>query len=86
MTFAYDSAGNTRFESATSGGNTVNQRASYYGSDDRLLAVDRRSTGKRLLEEYRYDALGRRVWVSTNTTCAPNSTFDCVTAAVQRTI
>ena len=39
-----------------------------------------------LLEEHRYDALGRRVWLSTRYRCAPSSNAACIANAVTRTI
>ncbi len=87
--YAYDASGNTRFEvSKPSSGATSNsgERASYYGADDRLIGTDVRSTGKRMLEEYRYDALGRRVWVSKDQGCAPTSDLSCVTDGPTRTV
>ncbi len=83
----YDAAGNTRFEmTVRTDGTRSLERASYYGSDDRLLATDRRTPGKQLLEEYRYDALGRRVWVSTRWRCAPSADTLCIANAVTRTV
>ena len=83
----YDAVGNTRFEVTSRVDATVaSQRASYYGADDRLLAVDLRTPGKQLLEEYRYDALGRRIWTSTRWRCAPSSDFGCIANAVTRTV
>ena len=83
----YDAAGNTRFETTTQPDATRSlERASYYGSDDRLLATDRRTSGQQLLEEYRYDALGRRVWVSTRWRCAPSTHVECIANAVTRTV
>jgi RHS repeat-associated protein len=87
--YEYDVAGNTRFEgSKLSSGEPFSsgERASYYGADDRLIGTDVRSYGKRLLEEYRYDALGRRIWVRSLQQCAPTNTLACVTSGVTRTI
>ena len=85
---AFDAAGNTRFETTRpSGGSSVDEeRASYYRGDERVVAIDRRVSGRRTLEEFRYDPLGRRVWVSTQTTCAPTSDITCLTSAVRRTV
>lgn len=53
-------------------------RASYYGADGLLRAADSRSLGspgrffgfyRTVFEEYRYDALGRRVWVRARRWC-----------------
>jgi RHS repeat-associated protein len=84
--YTYDAAGNTRFEVTTDGGAITGERAAYYGADDRLLAVDRRSSGQGTVEEYRYDALGRRVWVRTAINCQPSTSVECGTSAVQRTM
>ena len=86
--FSYDGGGNTRFENTTppGGGYGVEERASYYRGDDKVVAVDRRISGRRTLDEYRYDALGRRIWVSTGTSCAPTNAVECVTSSVRRTI
>lgn len=42
--------------------------------------------GRRLLEEYRYDALGRRVWARQRTQCEPTNDRVCVTGFARRTI
>ena len=84
--YSYDAAGNARFDSTyRTDGSISSQRASYYGADDRLVATDSRTPGKQLVEEYRYDALGRRVWVSTRWRCAPSGDFACLANAVTRT-
>ena len=85
--YGFDAAGNARFDSTlrSPDGTTAAQRASYYGADDRLVATDSRTPGRQLVEEYRYDALGRRVWVSTRWRCAPTSS-DCIANAVLRTV
>ena len=44
------------------------------------------STGKRLLEEYRYDALGRRVMVRGGQGCAPTDPLECGTSGTQRVV
>ncbi len=68
------------------GGTIASQRASYYGADDRLVAADARTPGKQLVEAVRYDALGRRVWVSTRWRCAPSADVACIANAVTRTL
>jgi hypothetical protein len=42
--------------------------------------------GKRVLEEDRYDALGRRVWVRRAPECNPVNAIDCVTGFARRTV
>jgi YD repeat-containing protein len=87
--YQYDASGNTRFEAtkaASADPTTVQERASFYGADDRLIGVDLRSPGRRMLEEYRYDALGRRVWASRDQMCAPTSDLSCVTDGPTRTV
>src|SRR5215211_4614153 len=73
----YDPAGNVRWTSRVSD-HKVEDRASYYGADDRPRAIDHRTqptaadSGSRYtadFEEYRYDALGRRVWVRARRWC-----------------
>lgn len=79
-TFAYDSAGNEVFSSLNglSTCSSSEDRASFYDGLNRLAAEQRRwlgdacgPTGARMgsLEEYRYDALGRRVWVHGKREC-----------------
>jgi RHS repeat-associated protein len=105
----YDLAGNITFEFgrpfAPNGDSLVVQsrystgdKASYYGADGKLHAVDRRGffpLGNRIFEsdfdEYRYDALGRRVLVYTRRLCAESNTFAdlgllCGSAWARRTI
>ena len=87
--YSFDAGGTTRFETTrpSAGSSTVlEERASYTRGDDRIVAVDRRVSGRRTLEAFRYDPLGRRVWVSTETTCAPTNDISCVTRAVRRTV
>ncbi len=85
-TYSYDASGNSYFERTTSGANVPAERAAYYGPDEKLVATDTRGTGHRVFEEYRYDALGRRVWVRSWTTCEPTNAIDCVTPYVRRVI
>jgi RHS repeat-associated protein len=101
--YRYDEAGSVRLERTQDafgvGGDNdaagrIRERAAFYGADDRLLASDLRTAaggGKpasRFLEEYRYDALGRRVWVSTRKQCAGAGglTAECLSSLVRRTI
>lgn len=80
--FEYDSAGNTRFSYRVVFPNVPSamreDRASYYGADGRLRAADFRqllntpnNAGPTVMafEEYRYDALGRRVVVRARRQC-----------------
>jgi RHS repeat-associated protein len=67
----------------------TNERAAYYGPDEKLVATDARASNsaRSAFEEYRYDALGRRVWVRSVITCNPSSlSVECNTPYVRRTI
>lgn len=94
--FYYDAAGNTEF---TRGPNE--ERATFYGADGKLRAADWRwsanqaeppPVAKYAFEEYRYDALGRRVWVWSKKSCVNEGwlTFrevaECKTSLLRRTI
>lgn len=68
LQFKYDAAGNTVYSES----NNV-QRMSYFDAENRLRAADYRVVGLQqgpplygAWEEYRYDALGRRILVRTN--------------------
>jgi YD repeat-containing protein len=74
--FHYDPAGNQDHQLRTSGTTSVTRtdRVLYYGADNVLRAVERRTLtgvggGQGSFEEYRYDALGRRIWVRTRNWC-----------------
>jgi RHS repeat-associated protein len=75
--FRYDSAGNQDHQLSISGPTasvTRTDRVLYYGADNVLRAVERRTVtglegGQGSFEEYRYDALGRRIWVRTRNWC-----------------
>lgn len=102
--FLYDSAGNTVFQYAASttnnSGATLNDRASWYSADGLLRVAEWREAfndGQWLnpawtdvFEEYRYDALGRRVLVMSRQNCyfGSDSTahFDCAISRVRRTV
>jgi RHS repeat-associated protein len=87
-TYTYH-GGNVIFESSNKGGiDPINdERASFYGADDKLLAVDWRVVGNKKVEEFRYDPLGRRVWVRFIPTCSgPGGEIGCITPSVRRTI
>jgi hypothetical protein len=58
----------------------------YYAAGERLAATETQALGVRTLEEYRCDALGRRVWVRRLTRCQPVSAIECVTPSVRRTV
>jgi RHS repeat-associated protein len=87
-TYSYDTgASQTVFESTQgSGGVVAAERASFFGADGRLMQVDRRVPGHRIVEDYWYDALGRRIWTRTRVTCAPISNIDCGLSRVRRTV
>jgi hypothetical protein len=52
----------------------------------RHRATDSRTSGRRTFEEYRYDALGRRVWVRQRTQCEPINAVTCASPFARRTI
>jgi RHS repeat-associated protein len=101
--YSYDIAGNTEFVDQRS--LDVNdhwmQRFTYYGADEQIRAVDFRQVNlphtsnareKQVFDEYRYDALGRRIRVSSFHRC--NDRFDdlasrvnaCAGSVVRRTV
>ncbi len=93
--YSYDAAGNVFFETVSGlvGGTpaTVSERRAVFGADERMLASDTRTVQpiQRIFEEYRYDALGRRVWVRANKVCegGPSLTdATCHNRMVRRTI
>lgn len=93
--YDYDAAGNTIFQTSLKVPSLQrSDLASYYGSDGRLRAVDRRNASgvddyKSVWEEYRYDALGRRVWTGTIYHCSPVSGEadpQCALNSVQRSV
>lgn len=74
----YDSAGNVVFTSrAGNSSDPLEDRASFYDATNQLVAAEWRwaqdpndQTPKRtVVEEYRYDALGRRVWTRSRRGC-----------------
>jgi RHS repeat-associated protein len=81
-------------------GSPAQERASYYGADGRLRAIDSRQAlgpsdhfgdASRTFEEYRYDALGRRIWVRSRKKCNYTGTdpwqgTECVTSLLRRVI
>jgi len=95
VTFSYDSAGNQRFSQSLVGPEV--ERASYFGADGRVRAIDSRTsygnfaTWTRAFDEYRYDALGRRIWVRSRKSCYvatfnPPFGGECSTSLLRRTV
>ncbi|HEV8382864.1 MAG TPA: RHS repeat-associated core domain-containing protein [Gemmatimonadales bacterium] len=86
--YSYDSAGNAYFEATRDYASIVkSERAAYYGPDEKLLATDTRTSGRRTFEEYRYDAFGRRIFIRSVKTCEGGvHTVDCHAPFVRRTI
>lgn len=99
----YDAAGNLEFmttlRTPPDGSGELRDRASYYDAEGRLRAVDARvvsdpstemSGYSRVFEEYRYDALGRRVLVRARRWCKewPNEWFEgaCQLSKIRRTV
>jgi RHS repeat-associated protein len=102
----YDSSGNTQFSTMSVFANTptMQDRASFYTAEERLAESDFRTlgtpTGKgandqgpynRVDERYRYDALGRRVWVDALKQCGYQGNLlgsgqNCENSLVRRTI
>jgi RHS repeat-associated protein len=100
--FVYDSAGNTvyKYFQPAPLGSVVDDRALFYGADDRLRVAEQRELKmdgsaaqsnwywRMNYEEYRYDPLGRRVLVYARRDCLTESGLDaaCKRGFVQRTI
>ena len=94
-TLYYDAAGNRVFQTRSGRGAGLD-RASFYAADGRLRAVDARTVGDLqalstvetiTFEEYRYDALGRRVRTRTRSWCdGTNNNAACSFDYVRRTI
>jgi RHS repeat-associated protein len=76
-----------------------NERVSYYGVDGRLVAADARSAvggtlvGHTAFEEYRYDALGRRILARVRRWCSDEDDASlgadyapCMLSAIRRTV
>jgi RHS repeat-associated protein len=94
----YDSAGNIVFTNQTaSAGDVAFDRASFYDGEGRLRVVDSRRVenfGARtapffhVFEEYRYDALGRRVLVHTRKDCqnVGQDLRRCAVGSLRRTV
>jgi RHS repeat-associated protein len=97
--YTYDANGNQQIVEATSSYYSRTPSVSFYGADEKLRAVDSRAVQEydsplgdtqpewyRLaFEEYRYDALGRRVWVRSRKGC--RGTFgDCYVPTERRVV
>ncbi len=94
--FAYDPSGNTRFEAkgGIAGVPTI-QRASLYDAQNQLRIVDL-WTGfagwlpaqptHHFVDEFRYDALGRRVWNRMQAICWASTDGRCASPYVRRVI
>jgi RHS repeat-associated protein len=89
----YDESGNTVFsaQKPNSSPASYEDRASYYGADGTLAAVDFRQISstsgyKIAFDEYRYDALGRRVLVRSRRLCGVGYNVECTQSYVRRTI
>ena len=100
-TLRYDAAGNLHATLTVNAGSPTqyNERVSYYALDGRLVAADARSgggtsmLGHTAFEEYRYDALGRRVWVRARRWCSDQTgagnagdEVNCDLSTVRRTV
>ena len=93
-TFEYDGAGNIQL--STANGISGEDRVSYYAGDGTLRAAEYRvSLGTnsssaplfKTFEEYRYDALGRRVWVRARRACVNAGLVpDCRISKLRRTV
>jgi RHS repeat-associated protein len=102
--YLYDPAGNIEHTALTRSLSTNHERSFFYAADGTLRATERRQydpfwNGTRVtvvwktsLEEYRYDPLGRRIWVKAQNACSlyddpPRSEeVECKTSLVRRTI
>jgi len=98
-TYWYNGAGDVEFSQNL--GAPAQEQASYYGADGRLRASDTRRAiaasphfgwWTRALDEYRYDALGRRIWVRSRKSCQEGSTMsiteatECQTSILRRVV
>jgi RHS repeat-associated protein len=98
--YVYDPAGNVEFSMrAVSSTTRGEDRFSYYAANERVRAADYRTRfvgdlqpRQWVFEEYRYDALGRRVWVRSFRECEnaePLSSYEhleCSTSTLRRTV
>lgn len=102
-TYSYDQAGNIIFESAMDlvVARTSSERASFFAADGSLRMVDSRmaenshplqsEVQRYAVEEYRYDALGRRVWLRARKWCDDPqmhwyNTTECRLGLIRRTV
>ncbi len=102
-TYGYDESGNLIFSirEDSPADSPAEDRFTYYGADERIRAADYRfvsighsdeSPENLVFEEYRYDALGRRVWVLTHREARHYSVFkdasylEASTSTLRRTI
>ncbi len=102
-TYSYDSSGSTVFNSNPGGSlKHGEERASFYAADGMLRGADWRwvscttcdpNSQKYAFDEYRYDALGRRVWMRSRKSCVRVDTqndwrsyIECVTGLMRRTV
>jgi RHS repeat-associated protein len=97
--YVYDAAGNQLLETNTStgtggaGSTSRRDRATFYSADGRLRTAEVRqladvaSPVHGTWEQYRYDALGRRVWVRTRKFCnEENPVEECGFSTVRRIV
>lgn len=99
--YLYDKVGNEEFSWAMDSGKTSTERASFYAADGSLRMVDSRMAANQVaqrtepqqytVEDYRYDALGRRVLVRARKHCDDygQTNFggtECLTSLVRRTV
>jgi RHS repeat-associated protein len=96
--YTYNFAGDIEFTQNL--GSPAQEQASFYGADGRLRAVDARQAEgpqnhfgqwSRAFDEYRYDALGRRIWVRSRKSCNntgsdPWKATECQTSLVRRVV
>ncbi|HEY0017785.1 MAG TPA: RHS repeat-associated core domain-containing protein [Longimicrobium sp.] len=91
-TLFYDADGNTEFNTRHQAAGS--ERASYYAADGTLVAADQRTSAggegtplHTVFEEYRYDALGRRVWTRARRWCETETWAGlCRISRVRRTV
>lgn len=99
--YLYDKVGNEEFSWAMDSGKTSTERAAYYAADGSLRMVDSRMAANQVavstepqqytVEDYRYDALGRRVLVRARKHCDDYGLSylagaECRTSLVRRTV
>jgi len=95
--FVYDSSGAIEFSQNL--GTPSREQASYYAPDGTLRATDTRNASEfhnapywsRAFDEYRYDALGRRIWMRSQKSCVSSgqnfvANTECQTSIVRRII